>query len=98
MLRKIYFYSVFVTLCLTTLGVTGEIDKNFKTKLLSMPPDSQMTALIFIRDKVDLVSLVAQFDVANADLATRHRMVIETLKNKASVKYFKIRYINDIFK
>ncbi len=83
MLRKTYFYSVFVTVCLTTLGVAGEIDKDFKAKQLSMPPDSQMTALIFIRDKVDLVSLVAQFDVANADRATRHRRVIEALQVKA---------------
>ena len=42
-----------------------------------------MTALIFIRDKVDLVSLVAQFDAANADRATRHRRVIEALQVKA---------------
>ena len=79
-----YFYSGFVTVCLHTLGVAGEIDKDFKAKQLSMPPDSQMTALIFIRDKVDLVSLVAQFDVANADRATRHRRVIEALQVKAN--------------
>ena len=42
-----------------------------------------MTALIFIRDKVDLVNLVAQFDGANADRATRHRRVIEALQVKA---------------
>jgi len=84
MLRKIYFYSVFVTVCLATLGVAGEIDKDFKAKLLSMPPDSQITALIFIQDKVDLVSLVAQFDAANADRTTRHRTVIEALQAKAN--------------
>lgn len=84
MLRRIYFYSVVVGVCLTTLGVAGEIAQDFKAKLMSMPPDSQMTALIFIRDKVDLISLVAQFDVANADRATRHRMVIEALQVKAN--------------
>jgi hypothetical protein len=73
-----------VLLFAMSLGLAGEIEPNFKTKLLSMPPDSEISALIFIQDKLDIANLAAQLNAINADRATRNRTVIAALKDKAS--------------
>lgn len=87
MLKRNVFVIVaaFVTLFAVSFVFAGEIDTEFKTKLLIMSPDSVVSALIFIQDKVSLESLVAQLDEANVDRLTRHYTVITALKDKAHI-------------
>jgi len=74
-----------VALYAVSSGLAGEIEASFKAKLLSLPPDSVVSALIFVQAKVDLASLVAQFDAINADRATRNRTVLTALQDKANL-------------
>ncbi|MGD8453092.1 MAG: S8 family serine peptidase [Phycisphaerae bacterium] len=61
----------------------GSIDPGLEQILASTPDDEVVSALVYLKDRVDVMALNAQLGVERVERSARHEIVLRALKDKA---------------
>jgi len=77
------FVPALVALLGVRIALGGELDHGLAHRLAVVGPDDTVSALVFMRDRVDLAATKLQLSQARAPLAARHHAVLSALQEKA---------------
>jgi bacillopeptidase F len=92
MRKPLFFFTVFMNLfffvglflILVSTPTAGEIEKNFREYLKSLPSDELVSAIVIMADQADIKTLNATLKAEKATRQVRHQRVLSALQAAAS--------------
>lgn len=76
---------LFFSLILSWTGLHAYLDPNLESILERSSPDTVLSVIIVLKDRVDLGRMKNSFDLTNTRFSDRHRQAMSVLREKAAV-------------